>query len=78
MARSRARGARPAAAAPKRQAKSRRKAAPAAIAEVEVVEEEKGLGIDDGVVIVTTLCLLVAFLFVDALRGQYGTGLFFG
>ena len=58
-------------------ATSRKKAAPAA-AEVEVVEESKGLGIDDGIAIMTGILILPAFLMTDHFRGtQYGDGLFF-
>ncbi len=55
-----------------------RKSAPAPVAEVEIVEEKKGMGIDDGIPILTTIILLVAFLFVDYVRGNlHGEGLFF-
>jgi len=47
-------------------------------APVEIVEEEKGLGIDDGIIILTTLMLLVAVLMIDYNRGkQYGEGILF-
>jgi hypothetical protein len=47
-------------------------------AEVEVVEEGRGLGLGDGMAIVTTLMLLVAIVMVDYLLGKhYGKGLFF-
>ncbi len=61
------------------QAKAKsRKSAPAPVAEVEVVEEKKGMGIDDGLPILTTIILIVAFFFVDYVRGtNYGEGLFF-
>jgi hypothetical protein len=55
---------------------SRKKPTPIAV-EVEVVEEEKGLGMEDAVIIVTTIILLVAFLMIDKDRGKYGEGLFF-
>lgn len=59
-----------------RQAKSRKAAAP--VAEVEVVEEEGGMGIDDGIPIITGVLLLVAFIMVDYVLGtDYGTGMFF-
>ena len=46
--------------------------------EVEVVEESKSLGIDDGMVIVTTLVLIAAFVFTDYLLGvDYAKGWFF-
>ena len=52
--------------------------ASAPMAEVEVVEEKKGLGIDDGIPIMTTLVLLVAILMTDYILGSdYGAGLFF-
>lgn len=53
--------------------RSRKKAAPAT-EEVEVVEEGAGMGIDDGIVIVTTVALLAACLLVDAYLGKYGDG----
>ena len=56
---------------------SRRSAQPEA-AEVEVVEEEGGMGIDDGIIIMTTLLLLAAVLFMDYSRGKfYGEGMLF-
>ncbi|MCB9916146.1 MAG: hypothetical protein H6828_13545 [Planctomycetes bacterium] len=58
-----------------RQAKSRK---PAPVAEVEVVEEESGMGIDDAIPIVTGLLLIVAFFLVDYVLGNhYADGLFF-
>lgn len=58
-------------------ATSRKKAAPAA-AEVEVVEESKGLGIDDGIAIITGILILAAFLMTDHFRGtKYGEGMLF-
>ena len=56
--------------------KSAKKAAP--VAEVEVVEEKKGMGIEDGLPIMTTIILLAAFLMTDYLLGtEYGGGIFF-
>lgn len=83
MARSRARsgGGKSGGGKAPRQAKSRAVssrvgAAPAA--EVEVVEESGGLTIDDGIPIMTTILLIVAFVLVDyALGTQYGEGMFF-
>ena len=75
MARSRSRSKRGS-----KPAKSRRSAekAEVAVEEVEVVEESKGLGIDDGVVLVTTLLLVAAFFITDYLLGvDYAKGLFF-
>ena len=56
------------------------KAAPraAAVATVEIVEEEPGLGIDDGIIMMTTIVLLAAFLMLDYHRGKhYGEGMLF-
>ena len=65
----------------KRAAKSKKAAAPA-VAEVEGGEEEKGMGIDDGVVLMTTVLLVVAFVMVDYVLGSHyggkGTGIFGG
>jgi hypothetical protein len=48
------------------------------VATVEIVEEEKGLGIDDGIIIVTTIVLLAAFVLLDFHRGKYyGEGMLF-
>lgn len=59
-----------------RQAKSKKKAAP--VAEVEVVEETGGMGIDDAIPIVTGVILIVAFVLVDYVLGtDYHRGLFF-
>ena len=52
-----------------------RKAAPAA--EVEVLEEEDGTGIDTGIVIATSVLLVAAILCVDSLRGIFDAGMFF-
>ncbi|MDP6538367.1 MAG: hypothetical protein QF903_09105 [Planctomycetota bacterium] len=61
----------------KSETKGRSKKA-AAVAEVEVVEEEKGLGVNDGIAIGTTILFLVAILLTDYTLGtEYGTGLFF-
>jgi hypothetical protein len=59
-------------AAPERAARSRK--APVAVDEVEVVEEEAGLGIDEGVIIVSTLCFLAAILVTDYALGTYYNG----
>jgi hypothetical protein len=40
-------------------------------------EEAKGLDFESGTALVTTIVLLVAFLFVDHARGVYGNGLLF-
>ena len=49
---------------------------PAVAAEVEVVEESGGSGIDAGIAIMTFILLLVAILFVDAHLARYDAGLF--
>ncbi|MEZ5975226.1 MAG: hypothetical protein R3E96_10405 [Planctomycetota bacterium] len=46
-------------------------------AAVDVVEEEKGLGLEDALVYFTFIVLIVAFPFLDHMRGSYGQGLFF-
>lgn len=57
---------------------SRRAAAEPVADEIEVVEEDGGMGIEDGIVAVTTILLLSAFLFIDYARGTYhGAGLLF-
>ncbi|HIG11167.1 MAG: hypothetical protein ABGY71_06725 [bacterium] len=60
-----------------RQAKSKKSKVP--VAEVEIIEDEGGgLGIDDGIPIITSILLLAAFMMVDYCLGQhYGTGMFF-
>lgn len=81
MARSRARGGKAGGgrrqAAPKATSrKAQRTAAP--VAEVEVVEEKKGMGIDDGLPIMTFLILVAAILMMDYVAGtNYNGGLFF-
>ena len=68
-------------AAPSRTAtrsESKKPAARAAAASVEIVEEEKGMGIDDGIILLTTIALLTAFLMLDFHRGKhYGEGMLF-
>ena len=56
-----------------------RKAASAPIAdEIEVVEEEGGMGIDDGLAIFAAILMLVSLLIVDYSRGKnYGEGFLF-
>ncbi len=80
MARSRSRsgGSRRSGGAAARTPARKEKKAPV-VAEVEVVEEEGGMGIDDGIILVTALMLFIAFLMTDAYRGKaYGTGLIWG
>ena len=50
---------------------------PAATTEVEVIEEAAGEGIDTGIVVMTSVILVTAILFVDKLRGIFDTGVFF-
>ena len=59
MARSRSRSSGGKKAGGGRQAKSKKKAAP--VAEVEVVEESGGMGIDDGIPIITAVILIVVY-----------------
>ena len=64
--------------APARKSTSRSQSAAAVVDEIEVVEEEGGLGIDDGIVIMTFLLLLAGFLCIDYARGQsHGEGILF-
>lgn len=46
-------------------------------ASVEVVEEDAGLGIAEGVILATAVVLLAAFIMLDKARGSYGEGMFF-
>jgi len=74
MAKRSARGARGAKARePKATSKKPRRPS----AEVEVVGEAPGEGVETGILVITTLVLLAAFLYVDSLRGIYGEGMFF-
>jgi len=74
MARSRSRGK----GARSPQAKSRKEAPAREAAQVEVVEEGGGLGIDDGVMIVTAILFLVACLLLDKeMASNYGQGWIF-
>lgn len=69
MARSRSRSS------SSRSASSRKSSASA---EVEVVEESGGMGIDDGIPIITTVLLIAALMMVDyAIGTHYGAGFFF-
>ena len=48
------------------------------IDDIEVVEEVGGMGIDDGIVFMSTILLIVALLMVDYDRGKnYGEGVLF-
>ncbi|HJP00387.1 MAG TPA: hypothetical protein QF764_01295 [Planctomycetota bacterium] len=61
----------------KTESKGRSKKKPV-VAEIEVVEEGKGLGVNDGIAIGTTLLFLAAVLLTDYTLGtEYGEGLFF-
>lgn len=68
--------------APKKKARETRarsrKAAPAT-QDVEIVEDEKGLNLADGMTLATTILLVIACLMTDYLLGaHYDKGLFFG
>lgn len=76
MANRKGRGGRGAKAAG-RQVKSKKMAAVPVVAEVDVVEERGGAGIDAGIAVLTAILLIAAILFVDANLGRYGGGLFF-
>jgi hypothetical protein len=61
-----------------RKAASKKDRAPAvAAAEVEIVEEAGGAGVETAIAIFTFLALVVAFLMIDKVLGTYDTGLFF-
>lgn len=83
MARSRSRAGggsrRQAAGGGKREARAAsRKKSPAPAAAVEVVEEEKGMGVDDGIAIVTAVMLVAGIVIIDMVMGKYlGGGTFF-
>ncbi len=56
-----------------------RKAPAPAVAEVEVVEEEGGLGLEEGIIVITTVALVAAIALIESnLVGMYGKGVFFG
>ena len=64
--------------APKTAGKSAKSAKPAGMAaEVEVVEEKQGIGIEGGLAIVTTLALIGAILVIDYSLAGYGAATFF-
>ncbi len=46
-------------------------------ASVDVVEEESGFGLEEGIVFITTVLIIAAFLFLDKGLGGYGEGMFF-
>ena len=46
-------------------------------ASVDVVEEESGFGLEEGIVFFTTILVIAAFLFLDQARAGYGEGMFF-
>ena len=50
---------------------------PARPAELEIVEEKPGFGLEEGVIFITTLVLVIAFVMIDRARGGYGEGMFF-
>ncbi len=53
------------------QTKTQSRKAAAPVAEVEVVEESGGMGIDDGIVILTTVVLLTSVLLIDFMMAKY-------
>jgi hypothetical protein len=55
-----------------------RKAAPAAVAaDVEVVEESRGMTFDDAIAIIVAVVLLTAIVLLEIARGSgYGAGMF--
>lgn len=61
-----------------RTSRSRASAAPAAVAQAEVVEEKKEGGFETGVAILTAIMLIAACLLIDKELGAMGTGMFFG
>ncbi len=46
-------------------------------ASVDIVEEEKGFGLEEGIVYFTTVLLIVAFFMLDKARGSIGEAMFF-
>jgi len=76
MASRKARGGRAKGGAPAGR-QTRSKKAAVAVAEVDVVEERGGEGIDTGIAVITGILLLLAILFVDAHLGRYDAGMFF-
>ncbi|MFT4647231.1 MAG: hypothetical protein ACI87O_003009 [Planctomycetota bacterium] len=46
-------------------------------ASVDVVEEEAGFGLEEGIVFFTTILVIAAFLFLDKARAGYSEGMFF-
>jgi hypothetical protein len=47
------------------------------VLESEEGDEKPGMGVDEAVVIMTTIALVAGLLFVDAWLGFYGKGIFF-
>ena len=60
-------------AAARASAKSRRPSGDA-----EAVQDAPGMPFEVGVAILTTVCLVAAILLIDALKGHFDGGLFFG
>lgn len=59
-----------------KQRSTSRKAAASTVS-VEVVEEEKGMGLDEGIVLATTLALVAAIVLVEiGLQRFFGAGAF--
>ncbi len=47
------------------------------VSEVEESTDDGGLGLTEGIVFVTTIILIAAFVTIDMARGKYGEGMFF-
>lgn len=58
---------------PRAAAKSRKPAT----ADVEVVEEAAGIGVDAGIAVMTAIVLVAALVMVDMMQGKNGDGIFF-
>ena len=79
MARSRSRRGSSGGSSPRQtRATSRKKSAPTAAAEVEVVEEADGLGVESAVAIITAVFLVAGLIFLDMEMGKhFGEGILF-
>jgi len=62
----------------KTSSRSQSRKSTAAASDIEVVEEEGGMGIEDGIVLMTAIVLVVAIILVAMNLGQnFGEGMFF-
>ena len=62
----------------KASSRSQSRKSTAGAADIEIVEEEQGLGIEDGIVLMTAIILVAAIIMVDMNLGQnLGAGMFF-